>query len=182
MATTWQRKNTLHNAPSGDIIGLNFFRRGTKMPKGDCNVKANPLWASTGCYVQRNVIGDNHPCSSSFISLAKLRNKSSLILWNIFILKRKTFFNCTNGHKTSIYHLRHLNVKYEKYLLNHPENKTSTKLVNLYLIQRKQSSWILTSQTGGQPYSDTSPYKLSERSLNHPTYQFDPRGRCIKVK
>ena len=29
----------------------------------------------------------------------------------------------------------------------------STKLVNLYLIQRKQSSWI---QTGGQLYSDTS--------------------------
>ena len=41
----------------------------------------------------------------------------------------------------------------------------STKLVYLYLIQHKQSSWILTSQTGGQLYSDTSPYKVSECSL-----------------
>ena len=31
----------------------------------------------------------------------------------------------------------------------------STKLVNLYLIQHKLNSWILTIQTGGQPYSDT---------------------------
>ena len=38
----------------------------------------------------------------------------------------------------------------------------STKLVNLYLIQHKQSSWILTGQTVGQPYSDTSPFKVSE--------------------
>ena len=37
----------------------------------------------------------------------------------------------------------------------------STKLVNLYLIQHKQSSWILNIQTGGQSYSDTSPYKVS---------------------
>ena len=35
----------------------------------------------------------------------------------------------------------------------------STKLVNLYLIQRKQSSWILTGQMGGQAYSETSPYE-----------------------
>ena len=35
----------------------------------------------------------------------------------------------------------------------------STKLLNLYLIEHKQSSWILTSQTGDQAYSDTSPYK-----------------------
>ena len=41
----------------------------------------------------------------------------------------------------------------------------STKLVYLYLIQYKQSSWILTSQTGGQSYSDTSPYEVSECSL-----------------
>ena len=42
----------------------------------------------------------------------------------------------------------------------------STNHVNLYLIQHKQSSWILTSQTGGQPpYSDTSPHKVSECSL-----------------
>ena len=39
----------------------------------------------------------------------------------------------------------------------------STKLVNLFLIQHKQSSWILTSQTGGQLYS--YPYKVCERSL-----------------
>ena len=33
-------------------------------------------------------------------------------------------------------------------------------------IQFKQSSWILTSQTGGQlPYSDTSPHEVSECSL-----------------
>ena len=41
-----------------------------------------------------------------------------------------------------------------------------TKLVNLYLIQQKQSGWILTGQTGGQPYSNTSPYKVSECSLD----------------
>ena len=41
----------------------------------------------------------------------------------------------------------------------------STKQVNMLLIQLKQSSWILTSQTGGQPHSDTSPYELSECSL-----------------
>ena len=29
--------------------------------------------------------------------------------------------------------------------------------VNLLLIKHEQSSWIQTSQTGGQPYSDTSP-------------------------
>ena len=34
----------------------------------------------------------------------------------------------------------------------------STKLLNLYLIQHNQSSWILKSQTVGQPYSDNSPY------------------------
>ena len=44
----------------------------------------------------------------------------------------------------------------------------STKLVNLYLIQYKQSSRILTSQAGGQPYSNTSPYKVSECSLYQP--------------
>ena len=41
----------------------------------------------------------------------------------------------------------------------------STILVNNYVIQHKQSSWIVTSQTGGQPYSDTSTYKVSECSL-----------------
>ena len=41
----------------------------------------------------------------------------------------------------------------------------STKLVNLNRIQHKQNSKILTSQTGGQPYSDTSPCKVSECSL-----------------
>ena len=40
-----------------------------------------------------------------------------------------------------------------------------TKLVYLYPIQHKQNSWILTSQTGGQPYSDFSHYKVSECSL-----------------
>ena len=46
----------------------------------------------------------------------------------------------------------------------------STKLVNLYPIQHKQSSWILIGETGGQPYSDTSPYKVSECSLYLPAY------------
>ena len=41
----------------------------------------------------------------------------------------------------------------------------STKLLNFYLIQHKQSSRILNSQTGGHPYSDASPYVLSECSL-----------------
>ena len=36
----------------------------------------------------------------------------------------------------------------------------STKLVNLYQIQHKQSRWILTSETGGQPYNDTSPNEV----------------------
>ena len=40
-----------------------------------------------------------------------------------------------------------------------------TKLVHVYLIQHKQSSWILISQTGGQLFRDTSPYKVSECSL-----------------
>ena len=40
-----------------------------------------------------------------------------------------------------------------------------TKLSNLYLIQQKQSIWILTSQTGGLLYSDTSPCNVSECSL-----------------
>ena len=42
----------------------------------------------------------------------------------------------------------------------------SIKLVNLYLIQHKKSIWILTGQTGGQTYSDTSPYELSECTLD----------------
>ena len=29
----------------------------------------------------------------------------------------------------------------------------------------QQNSWIQTSQTGSQPYSDTSPYEVSECSL-----------------
>ena len=57
-----------------------------------------------------------------------------------------------------------------------PENTScltgldSTKLVNLYLIQYKKSNWILTSQTGGQPYSDTSPYAVSMCSLPKPSF------------
>ena len=42
----------------------------------------------------------------------------------------------------------------------------STKLVNLYLIQQsKAAESYFNSQTGGQPYSDTSPYKVIECSL-----------------
>ena len=41
----------------------------------------------------------------------------------------------------------------------------STEVENLYEIQHKQSSWIQTSQTGVYPYSDNSPYKVSECSL-----------------
>ena len=39
------------------------------------------------------------------------------------------------------------------------------KQVSMLLIQHKQSSWIQTSQAGGQSYSDTSPSKVSECSL-----------------
>ena len=41
----------------------------------------------------------------------------------------------------------------------------STKQVNMLLIQRKQSSWIQTKQTGGHLHSDISPYEVSECSL-----------------
>ena len=41
------------------------------------------------------------------------------------------------------------------------------KLVNLYLSQHKLCSWILTSQTGGQLYGDTSPYEVNECTLIH---------------
>ena len=44
----------------------------------------------------------------------------------------------------------------------------STKLVNLFWIPHEQSSWILNSQTGGPPCSDTSPYKVRECSLLFP--------------
>ena len=37
----------------------------------------------------------------------------------------------------------------------------SIKQVNLLLVQHKKSSWIHTSKTGGQPYSDTFLYKIS---------------------
>ena len=40
-----------------------------------------------------------------------------------------------------------------------------TQLVNVYLIQHNQIRWILTSQTGGWPCSDTCLYKVSECSL-----------------
>ena len=36
------------------------------------------------------------------------------------------------------------------------------KKVNLLFIKHKQSSWIQTGQTGGQPYSDTSPFYAIE--------------------
>ena len=37
-----------------------------------------------------------------------------------------------------------------------------TKHVKLLFIHHKQSSWNETNKTGGQPYSDTSSYKVSE--------------------
>ena len=45
----------------------------------------------------------------------------------------------------------------------------STKQVDILLIQHKRSSWIQTKQTGGQQYSDTSSYKVSECSLTAPS-------------
>ena len=45
------------------------------------------------------------------------------------------------------------------------------------IIQHKQSSWIQTSQTEGQPYSDTSPYKVSEYSLPRRTCPCRPWAR-----
>ena len=39
---------------------------------------------------------------------------------------------------------------------------------NLLLIQHKQSSWNQVSKTGGQLYSDASPYKVSEYSVIQP--------------
>ena len=43
------------------------------------------------------------------------------------------------------------------------------KQVNVLWIKPKQSSWIITSQKGGQLYSDTSPYEVSECSLYNAT-------------
>ena len=40
--------------------------------------------------------------------------------------------------------------------------------VNLLLIKHKQSSWIQTSQTGGQLYSDTSPHRLIHWAIGAP--------------
>ena len=36
------------------------------------------------------------------------------------------------------------------------------KQVNLLIVWIQQSSWIQTNQTGSQPYTDTSPYKVSQ--------------------
>ena len=64
--------------------------------------------------------------------------------------------------ETLIYFLRGINtVRLTSYLTG----LDLTKLVYLYLFRLKQSSWILTSQTGGHSYGDTSPYKVSECSL-----------------
>ena len=52
----------------------------------------------------------------------------------------------------------------------------STKLVNLNRIQHKQNSKILPSQTGGQPYSDTSPCKVIEFSLSKSVELFSRRS------
>ena len=44
-------------------------------------------------------------------------------------------------------------------------SKLWTAKLSLNLIQIYKFGWIQTSQTGGQQYSDTSPYKVSECSL-----------------
>ena len=50
-------------------------------------------------------------------------------------------------------------------------------------IQHKQSSWIQTSQTGGQSYGDTSSYEVSKCSLVHfipPVYSVIPTTKSRK--
>ena len=39
------------------------------------------------------------------------------------------------------------------------------KQANLFIVSIQQNSWIQTSQIGGQPYNDISPYEVSECSL-----------------
>ena len=39
-------------------------------------------------------------------------------------------------------------------------NLDLAKQANLFTVSIQQNSWIQTSQTGGQPYSDISPYKV----------------------
>ena len=54
--------------------------------------------------------------------------------------------------------------------------------LNVLWIKHKRSSWILTSQTGGQPYSDTSPYKVSEYSLDVYRYAVAPFDKFASIK
>ena len=44
-------------------------------------------------------------------------------------------------------------------------NLDLAKQANLFTVSIQQNSWIQTSQTGGQPYSDISPYEVNECSL-----------------
>ena len=54
----------------------------------------------------------------------------------------------------------------------------STNLVNVLIVSTYQSSWIQTSQTVGQSYSDTSPYKeTGEYSLVWTTVWWEGVGR-----
>ena len=55
----------------------------------------------------------------------------------------------------------------------------STKLVNLYLIHHKQSSWIQIGQTQGQPYRQTSSYEVNECSLVYPIFLALSRLRTV---
>ena len=69
---------------------------------------------------------------------------------------------CLLLHRTLTYFIR---VSITVWLTSCLTGLDLTKLKNIYIIKHKQSNWILSSQTGGQPYSDTSPDEVSECSL-----------------
>ena len=68
---------------------------------------------------------------------------------------------CLLLHRTLTYFIR---VSITVWLTSCLTGLDLTKLKNIYIIKHKQSNWILSSQTGGQPYSDTSPDEVSECS------------------
>ena len=52
---------------------------------------------------------------------------------------------------------------------------------NLLIIKHKQISWILASQTGGPPYSDTSPCEVCEELMLGEKKKTDSEGNFVFV-
>ena len=90
---------------------------------------------------------------SSAGTLCLLRHSFPICLQLPFLFSCVTDRDWTRNQRTLTYFVRD---RITVWLTSCSTGFDSTKLVNLYLIHYKQSSWIRTSQTGGQPYSDTS--------------------------